>query len=155
MSKITFDDHSEFRKILSESSLEDRDGLKIRKDKNKPIGDNEVFQNLGKFIDKIIQKEQLPLRKKELRGSYSWQASDTRLGGATLIKLCHYDIDDYFFGLREDWVNFNDIKENVIKKCSFRFVVPPKVSVEFIGFPCLASADLDCISETINMIPKK
>lgn len=153
MAKVTFDDHPEFKKITELSKSESPDGLKMRCDKNKPIAVNEIFKKLGVYIDKLIKDFALPLRRKDLQGSFSWQASDTRLGGATLLKLCHYDVDDYFFGVREDWTAQNNIQDKVIEFCSYRFVVPPQIEVEFIGFPCLASADLDKIKTVIDLIP--
>ena len=153
MAKITFDDHPEFKKINEAAEAECSDGLKRRQDKNKPIGDNEIFKKLGIYLDKLIQAKKIPLRRKNLTGSYTWQASDTRLGGATLLKLCHYDEDDYFFGVREEWAELNNLREPILDYCSYRFVVPPQINVEFIGFPCLTSDDLDKIKAIIDLFP--
>jgi hypothetical protein len=153
MSKVTFDDHPDFKNISEPVENVYSDGLKMRCDKNKPIGDNMIFKKLGIYVNKLIDEKKLPLRRKDLQGSYSWQASDTRLGGSTLLKLCHYDVDDYFYGIREVWAKLNNIHDQIMPLCSYRFVVPPQINVEFIGFPCMASADLDKIKEIINFIP--
>lgn len=153
MGKVNFNDHPIFKNINAKTNGPNDDGLNFRCDKNKPIGENETFQRLGLYIDKIINDQKLLLRRKDLRGSYTWQASDTRLGGNTLIKLCHYDIDDYFFGIREDWAQLNNAWQEIILLCFYRFVVPPKTAVKFIGFPCLDSDDLDKIKEIIELIP--
>ncbi len=152
MGKIDFSDHPVFKNIKKPSAV-DSDGLERRCDKNKPIGDNTIFKKLGVYVDALIKDKKLPIRRKDLRGSYTWQPSDTRLGGATLIKLCHYGEDDYFWGVREDWAQLNNVRDKIIKFCSYRFVVPPQINVNFIGFPCLRSADLDRIKDIINMFP--
>ena len=153
MGKIDFSDHSVFKNIKEPSVTTDSDGLERRCDKNKPIGDNTIFKKLGVYVDALIKDKNLSIRRKDLRGSYTWQPSDIRLGGATLIKLCHYAEDDYFWGVREGWAELNNVRDKIIKFCSYRFVVPPQIKVNFIGFPCLASADLDKIRDIINTFP--
>jgi len=148
--QVYFDDHPIFSQL--QTNLQSN-GLKFRKDVNKPIGDNETFKKLGLFVDKLISDRNLPLRRKDLRGSYSWQYSNLQRSGETLMKLNHYDENDYFWGIREDWVELNGIRDEVKDLCSYRFVVPPKVQVKFVGFPCKKSPDLDRIKEIIELIP--
>lgn len=150
--KVNFDDHPIFSTLETELH---KDGLKFRNDSNKPIGDNEIFKKLGLYVKKLIQDRGLPLRRKDLRGSFSWQSSDVRRGGATLIKLNHYDENDYFWGIREEWAKLNEIWNEIFEFCTHRFVVPPKIQVDFIGFPCKNSADLDKIKDIIDLIPSK
>jgi len=148
--QVYFDDHPIFSTLKNELQ---EDGLKFRKDGNKPIGDNDTFKKLGLYVNKLISDRNLPLRRKDLRGSFSWQCSNLQRSGETLMKLNHYDENDYFWGIREDWIKLNDIWEEVIKFCSYRFVVPPKVQVTFIGFPCKTSPDLDRIKDIIDLLP--
>lgn len=149
--KVYFDDHPIFSQLQTEDLRNDR--LLFRKDVNKPIGDNKTFKKLGLFVDKLIADRDIPLRRKDLRGSFSWQCSNLQRSGETLMKLNHYDENDFFWGIREDWVKLNGIWDEVMKLCSYRFVVPPKIQVKFIGFPCKKSPDLDRIKQIIDLIP--
>ena len=148
--EVYFDDHPIFSQL--QTNLQSN-GLKFRKDVNKPIEDNETFKKLGLFVDKLINDRNLPLRRKDLRGSYSWQFSNLQRSGETLMKLNHYDENDYFWGIREDWLELNRIWDEVKNLCTYRFAVPPKVQVKFLGLPCKKSPDLDRIKEIIDLIP--
>lgn len=150
---VNFDDHPIFSKLDTEFS---DNGLKFRDNPTKPIGDDKIFMKLGLYVKKLIQDKGIPLRRKDYRGSYSWLSSNAmEKGGETILKLNHYDENDYFWGIREEWAKANGILDDVLEFCSYRFVVQPKTHIDFIGFPLETSKDLDKIKNIIDLIPNK
>ena len=150
--QVYFDDHPIFRNLGTDLV---KNGLKFRNDRTTPIGDDGIFKKLGLYVDKLLMDARLPLRRKDLSGSFSWTPVDNRQSKQTLIKLNHYGVNDYFWGIREDWAGINHINEQIIKLCSYRFVVAPQTHVNFVGFPCINSSDLDRIDDIIKLIPSQ
>jgi len=130
------------------------ENIKFRDDTNTQIEDFHFFNQIGIYVDRLIQERNLKIKKIKWPGSFTWVFSGDYQSKYALMKLNHYKKNDYLWGMREEWAKKNNIWSNLVEICSYRFIVQPYPSKFFLGFPIKNDFDYERIRAAVNLIPK-
>ena len=126
-----------------------------RDDTTVRIDGNQTFDSLGNFLQDLLKKWKLRLKK--YKGSWSWWPPRPEQGGQSLWKLMFYGEGDIFVGIRREFIEMNGIAADVEKLVTHEFVVQPNTdNASFLGFPVVDDAlSKENVRKILTLIPEK